>query len=461
VEAVDRLIAKLKDQGYRFTTVSDLAGLPSGVAVAPVGGVDRLQGLALLLTLRVASALSRMFGWLMVAFTALTVIRTVAVLVFPRRQSRVTPPAGAPTFFPPVSVIVPAYNEEVGIAAAVRSLAGNDYPNLEVIVVDDGSTDGTAAAVGAIDDPRVTLIRRPNGGKPAALNTGVAAARHDIIVMVDGDTVFEPHTIRNLVAWMADPTVGAVAGNAKVGNRRSLLGRWQHIEYVMAFNLDRRVYEALGCMPIVPGAIGAFRRQALTEVGGLSHDTLAEDTDLTMAIHRAGWKVVYEARARAWTEVPTTLRQLWRQRYRWAYGTMQAVWKHRGAVREGSPLGLIALPWIAVNQVALPLLSPAFDLFALYGVLFVDPVRYLSYWAAFNIFSVLIGLYAFRLDGESPRPLWSLPLQQFVYRQLVYLVVFESAVSALAGTRLRWHKLTRTGEVLVSTATHSICRVGQ
>jgi cellulose synthase/poly-beta-1,6-N-acetylglucosamine synthase-like glycosyltransferase len=220
----------------------------------------------------------------------------------------------------------------------------------------------------------------------------------------------------------------------------------------MGFNLDRRMYEALGCMPIVPGAIGAFRREAVAQVGGVSHDTLAEDTDLTMAIHRAGWKVAYEARARAWTEVPATLRQLWRQRYRWAYGTMQAVWKHRGAMRERHPLGLIALPWIALTQVLLPLLSPVIDVFSIYGVIYGDPVRYLSYWAAFNVLSVLVALYAFHLDDESPTPLWTLPLQQFVYRQLVYLVVIESLVSAVAGTRLRWHKLTRTGDVVVATA---------
>jgi poly-beta-1,6 N-acetyl-D-glucosamine synthase len=452
VEAVDRLITKLKGQGYRFTTVSELAGLPPGAAVAPVGRFDRLQGLALLLTLRLASALSRLFSLLVLPFTALTLIRSVAVVALARRQSKVALPAEAASFLPPVSVIVPAYNEEVGIVAAVRSLAASDYPTLEVIVVDDGSTDGTAAAVVAIDDPRVRLIRQANGGKPAALNTGVAAARHDILVMVDGDTIFEPDTIRNLVAQMVDPSVGAVAGNTKVGNRKGLLGRWQHIEYVIGCNLDRRMYEALGCMPVVPGAIGAFRRQALDHVGGVSHDTLAEDTDLTMAIHRAGWRVVYEPRARAWTEVPATLRQLWRQRYRWAYGTMQAIWKHRGAVRERSPLGLIALPWIAFTQVVLPLLSPAFDVFTLYGLLFLDPGLYITYWVAFNILALAIGLYAFRLDGESPRALWALPFQQFVFRQLVYLVVFESVVSACAGTRLRWHKLTRTGDIVVATA---------
>ena len=455
VEAVDRLITKLKGQGYRFTTVSELAGLAPGTAVRPVDRLDRLQGLALLLALWVASAVNRVFRFLMFPFVALTLIRSIALVTLARRQvqreSRLAPPAGAPepAFCPPVSVIVPAYNEEVGIAAAVRSLAGNDYPTLEVIVVDDGSTDGTAAVVEAIDDPRVRLIVQANGGKPAALNTGIAAARHDVIVMVDGDTVFEPDSIRNLVAPLADPAVGAVAGNAKVGNRGGILGRWQHIEYTMGFNLDRRMYEALGCMPIVPGAIGAFRREAVAQVGGVSHDTLAEDTDLTMSIHRAGWKVAYEARARAWTEVPASLRQLWRQRYRWAYGTMQAVWKHRGAVRERHPLGLIALPWIALTQVLLPLLSPVIDVFSIYGVIYGDPVRYLAYWAAFNALSILVALYAFHLDDESPTPLWTLPLQQFVYRQLVYLVVIESLVSAVAGTRLRWHKLTRTGDVVV------------
>ena len=452
VKAVDRLITKLQGEGYRFTTVSGLAGLPAGSAVRPVDGVAHLQGLALLLALRLAHLVSRGILFLVLPFAMLALARTVAVVALVRRQARrPLPPA---TFFPPVSVIVPAYNEEVGIAAAVRSVTGSDFPTLEVIVVDDGSTDGTSAAVEALalEDARVRLIRQPNGGKPAALNTGISAARHDVIVMVDGDTIFEPDTIRHLVAALADPTVGAVAGNTKVGNRKGLLARWQHIEYVMGCNLERRMYEALGCIMVVPGAIGAFRREVLAQVGGVSTDTLAEDTDLTMAVNRAGWRVAYEARARAWTEVPATLGQLWRQRYRWAYGTLQAIWKHRGAVRERRALGVVGLPSIVFAQVALPLLAPAFDVFALYGVLFVDPARYLAYWVGFNIVGVFVGLYAFRLDGESPRPLWALPLQQFAYRQLLYLVVFESLVSAVAGTRLRWHKLTRTGDIVVAGA---------
>jgi cellulose synthase/poly-beta-1,6-N-acetylglucosamine synthase-like glycosyltransferase/peptidoglycan/xylan/chitin deacetylase (PgdA/CDA1 family) len=454
VQAVDQLVTKLQAAGYTFTTVSRVAGLAPGSAVQPVGRNARLRGLALLLGLQLAAWISRLFSFLLIPFGVLAVLRGATVAVLARRHVRsnragLDPAAGDPTL-PPVSVIVPAYNEEVGIAAAVRSLAGSNYPELEVIVVDDGSTDGTAAVVATIDDPRVRLLRQANAGKPAALNTGIAAARHDVVVMVDGDTIFEPDTIRHLVRPLEDPSVGAVSGNTKVGNRGGLLGRWQHIEYVIGFNLDRRMYDVLQCMPTVPGAIGAFRRQALADVGGVSSDTLAEDTDLTMALNRAGWRVVYEESARAWTEAPSSLRQLWRQRYRWCYGTMQAMWKHRAALREDNALGRVGLPYLFLFQVLLPLLAPAIDVFALYSLAFLDPVPVAAYWLAFNVFQLLLGFYAFRLDGESPRPLWAAALQQFVYRQLLYLVVFESLVSAVAGTRLPWHKLVRTGDVVVA-----------
>src|SRR5205814_8345923 len=184
------------------------------------------------------------------------------------------------------------------------------------------------------------------------------AARGAIAVLVDGDTVFEPDTLYNLVQGFADPSVGAIAGNTKVANRKGFLGRWQHLEYVIGFNLDRRFFDVAGCMPTIPGAIGAFRREALRDVGGLSAATLAEDTDLTMAVIRAGWKVVYAENAIAWTEAPSTLRQLWRQRYRWCYGTMQAMWKHRRALVERGPAGKLGRRGLAYRllcQVLLPL----------------------------------------------------------------------------------------------------------
>ena len=178
------------------------------------------------------------------------------------------------------------------------------------------------------------VLRQKNSGKPKALNAGIRAAKHEIIIMIDGDTVFEPDTVRLLAQPFADPTVGAVAGNVKIANRDELIGRMQHIEYVVGFNIDRRVQDVTGSIITVPGAGGSFRRKALLQVGGMSTDTLAEDTDLTIALGRAGWRVVFEERARAWTEAPATMAQLWKQRYRWSYGTMQAMWKHRRAVRR-------------------------------------------------------------------------------------------------------------------------------
>jgi cellulose synthase/poly-beta-1,6-N-acetylglucosamine synthase-like glycosyltransferase len=273
--------------------------------------------------------------------------------------------------------------------------------------------------------------------------------------MVDGDTVFERDTMRWLVEPLADTSVGAVSGNTKVANRTGLIGRWQHLEYVSAFNLERRLYDLLGCMLTVPGAIGAFRRSAVEFVGGLSTDTLAEDTDLTMALVRAGWRVVYQEKARAWTEAPATIAQLWLQRYRWSYGTMQAAWKHRHAVRErgrAARLGRIGLPYLLLFQVLLPLVAPVIDIYFLYGLLFLNPVRSAIYWLAFLALQALITGYALRLDGERLRALWVLPLQQFVYRQLMYLVIIQSVVSAAAGVAMRWHKLARIGGAAVGTA---------
>jgi cellulose synthase/poly-beta-1,6-N-acetylglucosamine synthase-like glycosyltransferase len=346
-------------------------------------------------------------------------------------------------------VIVPAYNEKEGIEAAVRSLAGGDHPGgIEVVVVDDGSTDGTAAIVERMALPNVRVVRVPNGGKSNALNTGIALAKNELIVTVDGDTIFEPDSIRMLVQAFADPAVGAVAGNVKVGNRQKMVAAWQHIEYVVGFNLDRRLYEVLNCMPTVPGAIGAFRREALAQVGGISDETLAEDTDVTMALCRAGWKVVYEERAKAWTEAPTTLEQLYRQRYRWSYGTMQAMWKHRRALFERGPsgrFGRVGLPFLALFGIALPLLAPAVDILLLYGLVFWQLRETVIAWLGMLGLQMFTAAVAFRFDRESLVPLWRLPLQQFAYRQLMYLVLLQSATTALTGGRLRWHKLHRAG----------------
>jgi cellulose synthase/poly-beta-1,6-N-acetylglucosamine synthase-like glycosyltransferase/peptidoglycan/xylan/chitin deacetylase (PgdA/CDA1 family) len=454
VAALAELIPRLRARGFRFVTVSELAGLDTRTIMPRASTWERRRGLAFVAAVRFGFGLVGALGLVVGVVGLLFAARVVLVVGFSLSQlhsKRRLPPG--PPYLPAVAVVVPAYNEAVGIGRAVSSLAASDYPEFEVVVVDDGSTDGTGEIVEALRLERVRVLRKDNGGKASALNAGIGATEAPVLVMVDGDTIFEPHTLRLLVQRLVDPTVGAVSGNTKVGNRRSLLGRWQHIEYVTGFNLDRRMYEALQCTPTVPGAIGAFRREALEEVGGVSGATLAEDTDLTLAIGRTGRRVVYAEDARAWTEAPSNLGDLWRQRYRWSYGTMQAVWKHKRALLTRDPLerrvGRLALPYMILFQVGLPMAAPVIDLFALYGLLFLHPLPVVAYWLGFNVLQLGLAAFAFRIDREPLKPLWAMPLQQFVYRQLMYLVIIESTVSALVGARTRWRNLTRTGDVEV------------
>jgi cellulose synthase/poly-beta-1,6-N-acetylglucosamine synthase-like glycosyltransferase/peptidoglycan/xylan/chitin deacetylase (PgdA/CDA1 family) len=453
VAALERLVPALKRRGFRFVPVSRIVGLSPEEAEVPATNGQRIRGDLLIGALTLSRRVTTAVELFLIVIAALAILRALVLVGIARRHAgaaRIRPHDEG--FTPAVSIVVPAYNEAQVIKPAVRSLAGSDYPDFEVIVVDDGSEDGTGALVQSLDLPPVRVIREANAGKPAALNTGVAAARHDLIVTVDADTLFEPHTLRRLVQPFRDGRVGAVAGNTKVGNRSSLLGRWQHIDYVMGFNLDRRLYDVLQCMPTVPGAIGAFRRGGLEEVGGFSPATLAEDTDVTIALGRAGWRVVYAEDARAFTETPSTLAGLWRQRYRWSYGTMQAVWKHKRALisRGEGPVGRRAIPYLVLFHIALPLLAPLIDVFAIYGLLFLDPLPVLAYWLGFNLLLLGLGIFAFRLDRESLRTLWAMPLQQLVYRQLMYLVVIQAVISALRGVRLRWQHVERTGEVEVA-----------
>jgi cellulose synthase/poly-beta-1,6-N-acetylglucosamine synthase-like glycosyltransferase/peptidoglycan/xylan/chitin deacetylase (PgdA/CDA1 family) len=447
--ALDRLLPALAARGYRFDTVGGGAGI---VGTVPAGLGDRLRGDTVRYSQRAAGDLASTLDALLILFLALALVRLVVQVVGAgahRRnvRRRYRQPPGPPAT---VSVIVPAFNESANIAATVRSLVASDHPRLEVIVVDDGSSDGTADLVERLRLPRVQVVRQANGGKPAALNTGIGRACGDVLVLLDGDTVFQADTIGHLVRAFADPTVGAVSGNAKVAGRRTLLGRWQHLEYVIGFNLDRRLFDLARCMPTIPGAVGAFRREVLRDVGGVPSDTLAEDTDLTMAVLRAGWRVVYEPRAVAWTEAPATLRQLWRQRYRWCYGTMQAAWKHRRAIGEPGPaggaLGRRGLPYLFLFQFLLPLVAPVLDVLAGYAVLFLPRLPVLAAWLGLLAVQALTAGYALRLEREPYGALWTLPLQQVVYRQFMYLVVIQSVVTALTGNRLRWHRMHRTGD---------------
>ena len=303
---------------------------------------------------------------------------------------------------------MPAYNEAVGIERAVRSLAASDYPDFEVIVVvDDGSTDGTADIVEGLALERVRLIRQDNAGKAAALNAGMRPSPARSSSWSTATPSSSRHSASSSRPWRTARWAPCRATRRSATG--ALLGRWQHIEYVMGFNLDRRMYEVLQCTPTVPGAIGAFRRDALDEVGGVSGDTLAEDTDLTLAIGRTGRRVVYAEDARAWTEAPSTLGDLWRQRYRWSYGTMQAVWKHKRAcsraIRGSAASAAARCRTCSCSRSRCRSLAPLIDLFALYGLIFTDPVRVIVLWVGFNLIQLGVAIFGFRLDRESMRPL--------------------------------------------------------
>ncbi|MGW5474050.1 glycosyltransferase [Streptomyces chartreusis] len=450
VQALDTFLPEMKADGYEFDNLTEALGAPS--AHTEVTGLDRWKGKAWIFLVQASDNIT---GVLVVGLSVigfLVISRFLLMLLLSAVHARRVRRRGfrwGPQVTEPVSVLVPAYNEAKCIENTVRSLMASEHP-IEVIVIDDGSSDGTARIVEAMGLPNVRVVRQMNAGKPAALNRGLANARYDIIVMMDGDTVFEPATVRELVQPFGDPRVGAVAGNAKVGNRDSLIGAWQHIEYVMGFNLDRRMYDMLRCMPTIPGAVGAFRRTALERVGGMSDDTLAEDTDITMAMHRDGWRVVYAENARAWTEAPESVQQLWSQRYRWSYGTMQAIWKHRKALVEKGPsgrFGRVGLPLVSLFMVLAPLLAPLIDVFLLYGLIFGPTQKTIGAWLGVLAIQVVCAAYAFRLDKERMTHLISLPLQQILYRQLMYVVLLQSWITALTGGRLRWQKLRRTGVV--------------
>ncbi|MER6184419.1 bifunctional polysaccharide deacetylase/glycosyltransferase family 2 protein [Streptomyces sp. NPDC001652] len=483
IKALPEYIERMKAKGYTFTTISGViekeqsangqqAGGPAAAngqqpgggtgagnlqaAHREAGGATLYEGRALLAAVAVAEYAVPTLSVGLMAVGVAVMGRFGMMLILARRHYRQRNKrrfSWGPTVTRPVSVIVPAYNEKECIANTLKSLARSTHP-IEIIVIDDGSTDGTCEislnAAHELGMTNVRVIRQENAGKPAALNNGVRNASYDIVIMMDGDTVFEPDAVHQLVQPFADPEVGAVAGNAKVGNRDTIIGAWQHIEYVMGFNLDRRMYDLLRCMPTIPGAIGAFRREAVLEVGGMSEDTLAEDTDITIAMHRAGWRVVYQEHAKAWTEAPGSLKQLWSQRYRWSYGTMQALWKHRKSLTDKGPsgrFGRVGMPLVVIFQIVTPVFAPLIDVFTAYSMIFIDFRAALLAWLAVLAVQLVCAAYAFRLDREKYRYLLMMPLQQLAYRQMMYLVLIHSCITALTGGRLRWQKLKRTGEV--------------
>ena len=478
VYALPTIVERLERQGFQFVTLAQLIGTTRDVVMPPVGRQDQfLVGLDRF-SFNTLYAFETALSVTFLAALALAVLRVgfvVVVALVARRKAEHT--AYDAAYLPSVTVVIAAYNERPVIAQTVRAVLANDYPGLEVIVIDDGSVDGTGDEVAAsfAGDPRVQLLRQANAGKAAALNRGFQAARGEIVVCFDADTQIAPQGIRLIARHFADPAIAAAAGNVKVGNRINVLTRWQSIEYITSQNLDRRAYAYLNAMTVVPGAVGAWRRSAVLAVGGYLRDTMAEDMELTYRLRRAGWRIVADPETVGWTEAPATFKMFFRQRFRWAYGTLQVLWKHRGVLFHYGWFGWLAVPAVWVFQVFFQAIGPLVDLkLLLTGADFLyswgtlgslggdwDPLPgmlrlLLVVGFLYGIFFAvdLVGaLVAYRLDREKYRDLWWLFWQRFVYRQLMYAVLWKSVVTAIKGKRQGWGKLERKGTVTFAERT--------
>lgn len=469
VAALPRIIDTLQAQGYRFVSISELLGQPRD-AIMPL---DKDENPLVALGNKVGFFLLYLWSaglqWLFLLGTILGLGRLVFIVILAicekiRDRRRPDPTAGSHFS---VAVVVPAYNEEKVVVQTVQSLLSCQHPeHFEIIVVDDGSTDDTARVLQETfsKQPLVTVVSKANAGKPAALNHGIAMTTADIVVTLDADTVFARDTIERLTSWFVDPKVGAVAGNAKVGNRDNFLTRCQALEYVTSQNLDRRALTVIDSVTVVPGAVGAWRRDMLEQLGGFADDTLAEDADLTIKVERMGYTVAYDDLAIGLTEAPDTFRGFLRQRFRWMFGTLQVAWKHKDALfrpRYGF-LAFLGLPNIWLFQIFFPLISPVMDLWMVYtcftswlsrlwhpmawtpdGLL-----RVLYYYSVFMAADILAGLVAFLLEPrEDKRLLVWLVLQRFFYRQLMYVVTLRTLVASLRGREMGWSKLERKATV--------------
>lgn len=472
VAALPQIIEKLRAQGYELTTVSDLAGISRDEAMPPVPQNQNYLAQTDSVVFYGMSVGGSIIKWLFIlgiilGLSRVAIIGILALAQKWRSRKRETERFGE-SFQPFVSIVVPAFNEEKVICKTIESLLRSEYPNFEIVVVDDGSSDKTfdvaVEKFGGRD--RVSIYHKENGGKASALNFGWRKAKGDVIVALDADTLFTPQTISALVHRFADETVGAVAGNAKVGNRINIVTKWQALEYITSQNLDRRAFSSLNCITVVPGSVGAWRRSVLEECGGFSSDTLAEDQDLTIKVRRLGYKIGYEENAVGLTEAPDSLRGLAKQRFRWAYGTLQCMWKHKSALfnPKTGTLGFVAMPNVWIYQIIFPLVSPLMDLMFVWT--FVSAVinhyqhpseEYIPtnlyivflYYGLFLLFDWAGAFLGFLMEkGEDKSLLGWLFIQRFGYRQVMYWVMVKSVWTAIRGAIVGWGKLERKDTVI-------------
>lgn len=461
VDALPRIIAYFKAKGCKFTTVADLMG-KTKADVMPVSKHDWKTSTSFMFAKTTYWLSNFLFALFLIGiFLSIGRIFLIALLAWlqKRKETKLALiPFVAPTFSPLVSIIVPAYNEEVNATRTINSLLQQDYKNFEIVFVDDGSKDATYTKVKAAFEGtnNVLVYTKINGGKASALNFGIERATGEYVVCIDADTQLKEDAISQLMKKFTGPEVGAVAGNVKVGNEINMITKWQSIEYITSQNFDRRAFDYLNCITVVPGAIGAFSKKAIIDAGGFTTDTLAEDCDLTMRLHRCGYDVKNCTEAISYTEAPETMKQFMKQRFRWSFGVMQCFWKHRDALfnPKYKNFGLIALPHILVFQMILPFLAPLADLvliisllLAAFSIIPLSASHIVLYYLIFSLVDIAGAALAFAYEKEDYKKLvWMIP-QRFIYRQLMYYILFKSFNKALKGELQGWGVLKRTGNV--------------
>jgi cellulose synthase/poly-beta-1,6-N-acetylglucosamine synthase-like glycosyltransferase/peptidoglycan/xylan/chitin deacetylase (PgdA/CDA1 family) len=458
VKALPLLIRDLRAKGYRFVSLATMLGAdPDALMPKEAGARATFDGISFSVLAGGGAAMRWLF-WIAVGLgTARSLI--ILVLALTRRHY----PVSDSPYTPTVTVVIPAFNEENVILGSIKTVLASDYPDLHLIVVDDGSQDHTFDRVEATygDDPRVVLVREANLGKWMALDTAYARIETEIVVAIDADTVIRPDAIAKLVRAFRDPTVGAVAGKVQIGNAGTLLTRLQALEYITAQNIDRRAAETFNGIIVVPGAIGAWRADAVRKAGCYTNQTVTEDADLTVSVLRAGYRVVFEEEAVSITEAPETVRDFLKQRLRWTFGMMQTAWKHRQAAREGRAVGLISIPDLWLFGVVLSILAPVADVIFLSAVfdtavdailgrpLFQSPstLPIIAGYLVQPALEVLLILLAFTFERKAPTLILLLPFQRFLYRQLLYITVYRSVWRALTGRLAGWGKVIRQGTI--------------
>jgi cellulose synthase/poly-beta-1,6-N-acetylglucosamine synthase-like glycosyltransferase/spore germination protein YaaH/peptidoglycan/xylan/chitin deacetylase (PgdA/CDA1 family) len=477
VDALPMLIDTLRANGYTIVPVSALMGKTTAEVMPPLTFWQHLRALPDSIAFSVVDIIGNFIVMVFFVGDILMSARLIFVgLLAVIDRLRKPYHKVSPGYNPRVAVLVPAYNEETVIVRTIRSVLNSDYKNLHVIVIDDGSTDRTAevacaAYAAEIKAGRVQVLTKPNGGKAAALNYALDRLTEEIYVGIDADTVIAADAISKLIPHFEDPMIGAMAGNAKVGNRVNLWTRWQALEYITSQNFERRALDLFHIVTVVPGAIGAWRTAPVKAAGGYPLNTVAEDADLTMNLLEQGLKVDYEDRSLAFTEAPIDAKGLMRQRFRWSFGTLQAVWKHRAAFARNKAMGLFALPNILIFQMVLPLLSPFIDLMFLAGVVnyFVDRhyhpeaasaasfEKLLVYFLGFLVIDFITSSAAFSLERRHPANkgdgwlLFHIWLQRFAYRQVFSIVLFKTLKRAIDGKPFNWDKLERTAKMSEAT----------